>query len=64
MTGTKKLQDLFVDAKLTVEERAAAVLVFSAGRLLWVAGVRRCAGLRPAPTGPVLRLALFGNAAK
>lgn len=61
MTGTRKLQDLFVDLKLPVESRAAAVLVFSSERLLWVAGVRRCAGLFPTPAaGPVLRLELSG----
>ncbi|NJC88274.1 MAG: tRNA lysidine(34) synthetase TilS [Desulfuromonas sp.] len=61
MAGTKKLQDLFVDLKLSVEERTAAILVFGGEQLLWVAGVRRCAGLRPSPaSGPVLRLELFG----
>lgn len=61
MSGTKKLQDLFVDQKLPMEERAAAVLVFGEEQLLWVAGVRRCAGLRPTPgVGPVLRLELSG----
>jgi tRNA(Ile)-lysidine synthase len=56
---TKKLQDLFVDDKLPAEERASAVLVFAAEQLLWVAGLRRCAGLEPVPgAGPVLRLEL------
>lgn len=59
MTGTKKLQDLFVDLKLSVEERASTVLVFGGEQLLWVAGLRRCEGLRPTPAiGPVLRLEL------
>jgi tRNA(Ile)-lysidine synthase len=56
LAGTKKLQDLFVDLKLTKEERAAAVLVLASGELLWVAGMRRCEGLRPVPSNPVLRL--------
>lgn len=61
MAGTKKLQDLFVDMKIPVEDRIAAALVFGGERLLWVAGVRRCAGLGPAPVpGPVLRLELTG----
>lgn len=60
LSGTKKLQDLFVDLKLTREERAAAVLVFAGDELLWIAGIRRCEGLHPVPTGPVLRLELFG----
>ncbi len=61
MTGTRKLQDLFVDLKLPLEDRAAALLVFGADRLLWVVGIRRCEGLRPAATGPVLRLELAGS---
>ena len=59
MAGTRKLQDLFVDLKLSAEARAAAVLVTAAGQLLWAAGVRRCAGRSPAADGgPVLRLEL------
>jgi len=61
MTGTRKLQDLFVDLKLPLEERTSTLLVFGADRLLWVAGIRRCEGLRPAATGPVLRLELAGS---
>ena len=61
MTGSRKLQDLFVDHKVTAEARDAAVLVCAGGRLLWVAGIRRCAGLQPAPGGPVLRLELLGS---
>jgi tRNA(Ile)-lysidine synthase len=63
LAGTKKLQDLFVDLKLIKEERAAAVLVFAGDELLWVAGIRRCAGRCPAPAGPVLRLELSGAVA-
>jgi tRNA(Ile)-lysidine synthase len=59
MSGTKKLQDLFVDCKLDKEGRAAAVLVFAGGEMLWVVGLRRVAGCRPRDTGPVLRLELF-----
>jgi tRNA(Ile)-lysidine synthase len=60
MAGTRKLQDLFVDLKLPIEARAAAILVFGAGQLLWVAGLRRCDGLLPMPGGaPVLRLELL-----
>jgi tRNA(Ile)-lysidine synthase len=59
MAGTRKLQDLFTDLKLPVEARAAATLVFGAGQLLWIAGLRRCDGLQPQPAGdPVLRLEL------
>jgi tRNA(Ile)-lysidine synthase len=59
MTGNKKLQDLFVDLKLPVEARAAAVLICAGDRVLWVAGIRRCEGLHPAPGRAVLRLELF-----
>lgn len=61
MTGTRKLQNLFVDLKLTVEERAATALVEKGGQLLWIVGIRRCEGLWPSPTGPVLRLELAGK---
>ncbi len=62
--GTRKLQDLFVDLKLTQEDRAAAVLVLAGGALLWVAGIRRCAGLRSvAGCGTVLRLELSAPSA-
>jgi tRNA(Ile)-lysidine synthase len=63
LAGTKKLQDLFVDLKLTREERATAVLVIAGGELLWVAGMRRCEGRYPVPAGPVLRLELSGTIA-
>jgi tRNA(Ile)-lysidine synthase len=42
MDGTKKLQDLFVDAKLTKEARATLPLVVSDDTILWVVGMRRC----------------------
>jgi tRNA(Ile)-lysidine synthase len=64
MAGTRKLQDLFVDLKLPVEARSAAILVFGAGQLLWVAGLRRCDGLQPPPGGePALRLELVAPGA-
>ena len=60
MTGSKKLHDLFIDLKLPAEARRTAALVWADGELLWVAGLRRAAGRRPAPgSGPVLRLELF-----
>jgi len=43
MSGTKKLKDYFVDAKMTLEERAAA-LVLEGEEILWLVGMRRCAG--------------------
>ena len=37
--GTRKLQDIFVDARVPREERDTWPLVFAAGRLAWVPGV-------------------------
>jgi tRNA(Ile)-lysidine synthetase-like protein len=37
--GTRKLQDLFVDARVPREERDRWPLVFAAGRLAWVPGI-------------------------
>lgn len=56
MAGHRKLQDLFVDMKLTREERARQPLVMQDGRVLWLVSRRRCAGLAPTAGGPVLRL--------
>lgn len=40
MSGTKKLQDLFVDAKVPRPAREAAMVVLSAGSIVWVVGHR------------------------
>jgi tRNA(Ile)-lysidine synthetase-like protein len=37
--GTRKLQDIFVDARVPREERDRWPLVFAAGRLAWVPGI-------------------------
>ncbi len=58
MSGTKKLQDVFVDRKLPKEERRKTLLVYHQDELLWVVGMRRCEGRRPRPGEPVLRIAL------
>lgn len=47
MAGSRKLHDLFVDLKLTKEQRQAQPLLVCGEQILWVVGVRRCAGLRP-----------------
>jgi len=44
MSGTKKLQDLFVDLKLTKEERQESLLLLKDNEVLWVVGLRRCEG--------------------
>ena len=40
MNGTKKLQDYFVDKKISLKERGRIPLVFDGEKLLWVAGHR------------------------
>ncbi len=56
MSGSKKLQDLFVDLKLTKEERQKALLLLKDDEVVWVVGLRRSEG-RLAKTGePVLRV--------
>lgn len=40
MKGSKKLQDFFVDEKVPRREREQAVVVESAGRIVWVVGYR------------------------
>ncbi len=56
MTGTKKLQDLFVDLKLNREDRQAALLLLKGDETLWVVGLRRAAGRRPKTGELVLRI--------
>ncbi len=57
MTGSKKLQDLFVDLKLIRERRAVQPLVLCDDAILWVVGLRRCREFRPQGAGrQVLRL--------
>ncbi len=40
MKGVKKLQDFFVDKKITKEERDTIPIIESEGRIVWVAGLR------------------------
>ncbi len=40
MKGSKKLSDLFSDAKLSLEEKARIPLLMSGDTILWVAGIR------------------------
>jgi len=56
MKGTKKLQDFFVDLKLTREERQNALVMIKDNEILWVIGMRRSEQWRPLPGEPVLRL--------
>lgn len=50
--GTKKLQDLFVDAKVPREERATHPVVECGGEILWLPGIARAAR---AAVGPETR---------
>ena len=60
MNGSKKLQDLFVDLKLTREQRAVQPLVLCGDTILWVVGLRRCRNFRSLRAKqPVLRLEVF-----
>ena len=56
MSGTKKLQDLFVDLKLNREDRQTALLLLKDDETLWVVGLRRSEGRRPKAGEVVLRI--------
>lgn len=55
--GTRKLQDILVDAKVPREERQAVAVLAAGGEVLWVAGLAR--GARAA-VGPETRWVLEG----
>jgi tRNA(Ile)-lysidine synthetase-like protein len=55
--GTRKLQDVLVDAKVPRETRAALPVLESGGQILWVAGVARGSG---AAVGPRTRQVVEG----
>ncbi|MDH3999046.1 MAG: tRNA lysidine(34) synthetase TilS, partial [Desulfuromonadales bacterium] len=54
----KKLQDIFVDAKIPREQRQSALLLLHAEEPLWVIGLRRCEGYGSVAGEPVLRIAM------
>jgi tRNA(Ile)-lysidine synthase len=57
MAGSKKLKDLLIDTKVPREQRQRLLLVVAVEEILWVVGMRRCAGREPAAAGgAVLRL--------
>ena len=58
MAGTKKIQDFFVDLKLTREERQQALLLLGVDEVVWVAGLRRAEGRRAVVGTAVLRIVL------
>ena len=55
--GTRKLQDVLVDARVPREARDAVPLLESGGEILWVPGVARASG---AAIGPQTRLVVRG----
>jgi hypothetical protein len=61
MDGTKKIQDLFVDLKLAVEDRKKSLLLQGNGAILWVVGLRRCEDWRPVAGKPVLHVEVVQN---
>ena len=40
MKGSKKLQDIFVDEKVAIEDRNSVPVIESLGKIVWVAGMR------------------------
>ena len=56
--GTRKLQDIFVDARVPREERDTWPLVFAGDRLAWVPGVAVDADLAARPGEPALHVAI------
>jgi tRNA(Ile)-lysidine synthase len=58
MEGTKKLQDLFVDLKLTKEKRQHALVLLMDNEVIWVVGLRRSEGRLPVSGEPILRIVI------
>jgi len=56
--GTRKLQDIFVDARVPREERDGWPLVFAGEKLAWVPGLAVDADLAPIPGQEVLHVAI------
>jgi tRNA(Ile)-lysidine synthase len=56
MTGTKKLQDFFVDARVPRHERDGVPIFESARGIVWVGGLRIAEWAKPQPGAPTLFL--------
>jgi len=52
MSGEKKLQDFFVDAKVPRDQRARIPLLIADGRIAWVVGQRIAEEFRFQGNGP------------
>jgi tRNA(Ile)-lysidine synthase len=60
MTGAQKIKDLFINEKIAAGERRRIPLLISAGRILWVCGVRVAQEARVcSASGPVLRVEIL-----
>ena len=59
--GTRKLQDIFVDARVPREDRDGWPLVFAGDRLAWIPGVAVEADLVSAAGEPALHVAVLPN---
>ena len=60
MSGSQKVKDLFINEKVPAAERRRIPLLVSAGRILWVCGVRMGEEARiDAAAGPVLRVEIL-----
>lgn len=56
--GTRKLQDIFVDARVPREDRDSWPLVFAGEKLAWVPGLAVDADLAAAPGDPAVHVAI------
>jgi tRNA(Ile)-lysidine synthase len=60
MKGEQKVKDLFINRKIPLHERRSLPLLLSAGRIVWVVGVRMAEGARVIdPSGPVFRVEIL-----
>lgn len=59
MPGRKKVKELFLEARLSLEERSRVPLLVREAEILWLVGLRRCDGRGPsADGGKILRVVL------
>jgi tRNA(Ile)-lysidine synthase len=62
MQGTKKLQDIFVDAKLPAQLRNEVPIVECGGEVIWIPGYRIARGWEILdPTSPALQMRIEGD---
>jgi len=57
MSGSRKLQDIFTDARLPVEERRRLPILVNGREIVWVPGYRMAREwAAPSPSAPTVRL--------